>query len=56
MAGRPPTNAMVTAMTTLGHNANSFTADLSGAGAEPFQKFIVQGIKSAMGLTEFCTE
>ena len=43
-------------LTTLGHNANSFTADLSGAGAEPFQKFIVQGIKSAMGLTEFCTE
>ncbi|MFT4191953.1 MAG: ThuA domain-containing protein [Comamonas sp.] len=43
-------------VTTLGHNAHSFTTHSEGAGAEPFQKFIVQGIKSAMGLTPFCTE
>jgi len=43
-------------LSTLGHNANSFSADLSGAGAEPFQKLVVQGVKSAMGLTPFCTE
>jgi type 1 glutamine amidotransferase len=39
--------------TTLGHNASSFTG--SGVGAAEFKKFIVQGIKSAMGLTPFCT-
>jgi len=39
--------------TTLGHNGNSFTG--SGVGAAEFKKFIVQGIKSAMGLTPFCT-
>ncbi|HVE54298.1 MAG TPA: ThuA domain-containing protein [Ramlibacter sp.] len=43
-------------VTTLGHNAHSFTADLGGVGAIEFQKFVVQGIKSAMGLTPFCTE
>ncbi|TFZ05385.1 ThuA domain-containing protein [Ramlibacter henchirensis] len=40
--------------TTLGHNAHSF--DGTGVGAAEFKKFIVQGIKSAMGLTPFCTE
>ena len=39
--------------TTLGHNGDSFTG--TGAGAAEFKKFIVQGIKSAMGLTPFCT-
>jgi type 1 glutamine amidotransferase len=39
--------------TTLGHNGNSFTG--SGIGAAEFKRFIVQGIKSAMGLTAFCT-
>jgi type 1 glutamine amidotransferase len=39
--------------TTLGHNGNSFTG--SGVGAAEFKKFIVQGIKSAMGITDFCT-
>ncbi len=39
--------------TTLGHNGNSFTG--TGVGAAEFKKLIVQGIKSAMGLTDFCT-
>jgi type 1 glutamine amidotransferase len=39
--------------TTLGHNSNSFTG--SGVGAAEFKKFIMQSIKSAMGLTPFCT-
>jgi type 1 glutamine amidotransferase len=39
--------------TTLGHNGNSFTG--TGVGAAEFKKFIVQSIKSAMGLTPFCT-
>lgn len=39
--------------TTLGHNGNSFSG--SGVGAADFKKLIVQGIKSAMGLTDFCT-
>jgi uncharacterized protein len=39
--------------TTLGHNADSFTG--TGAGAAEFKKFIVQGIKSVMGIGEFCT-
>jgi type 1 glutamine amidotransferase len=40
--------------TTLGHNTTSFTG--TGPGAAEFKKLIVQGIKSAMGLTEFCTQ
>lgn len=43
-------------LTTLGHNAHSFTADLQGVGAIEFQKLVVQGVKSAMGLTPFCPE
>jgi type 1 glutamine amidotransferase len=39
--------------TTLGHNGDSFTG--AGVGAAEFKKFIVQSIKSAMGLTPFCT-
>lgn len=42
-------------LTTLGHNTHSFDADLQGVGAAQFQKLVVQGVKSAMGLTEFCT-
>jgi hypothetical protein len=40
--------------TTLGHNADSFTG--AGVGSAQFRKLLVQGIKSAMGLTDFCTE
>ncbi|WP_225783792.1 ThuA domain-containing protein [Xenophilus sp. Marseille-Q4582] len=42
-------------LTTLGHNADSFTATHTGPGAEFFQKMVVQGVKSTMGLTDFCT-
>ncbi|MDA7416771.1 ThuA domain-containing protein [Xenophilus arseniciresistens] len=42
-------------LTTLGHNANSFTETSTGPGAEFFQKMVVQGVKSTMGLTDFCT-
>jgi hypothetical protein len=39
--------------TTLGHNGDSFSG--SGVGSAEFKKLLVQGIKSAMGVTEFCT-
>jgi len=42
-------------MTTLGHNAHSFT-ESGGVGAAPFQKLVVQGVMSVMGLTPFCTQ
>jgi type 1 glutamine amidotransferase len=42
-------------LSTLGHNTHSFAADLSGPGAEAFQRMVVQGVKSAMGLIPFCT-
>ncbi|MBQ1766010.1 MAG: ThuA domain-containing protein, partial [Aquincola sp.] len=41
-------------LTTLGHNATSFTG--SGPGAAQFQKMVVQGVKSTMGLSPFCTQ
>lgn len=41
-------------LTTLGHNATSFTG--AGPGAVQFQKMVVQGVKSTMGLTPFCTQ
>jgi type 1 glutamine amidotransferase len=42
-------------VTTLGHDAGAF-ADGSGfPGQAQFKRLIVGGIKSAMGLTEFCT-
>lgn len=41
-------------LTTLGHNATSFTG--SGPGAAQFQTMVVQGVKSTMGLTPFCTQ
>jgi uncharacterized protein len=39
--------------TTMGHNGNSFTG--TGVGAAEFKKMLVAGIKSAMGVTDFCT-
>lgn len=42
-------------LSTLGHNAHSFTENSSGPGADAFQKLVVQGVKSTMGLTPFCT-
>lgn len=41
-------------LTTLGHNANSFQTP-GGPGAEAFQKLLMGGVKSVMGLTPFCT-
>ncbi|KAF1018720.1 MAG: hypothetical protein GAK30_03522 [Paracidovorax wautersii] len=43
-------------LSTLGHNAHSFEANSTGPGADAFQKLVVQGVKSVMGLTPFCTE
>ncbi|WP_156362625.1 ThuA domain-containing protein [Xylophilus sp. Leaf220] len=42
-------------LTTLGHNTHSFQANSSGPGAAAFQRLVVQGVKSVMGLTPFCT-
>lgn len=42
-------------LTTLGHAADHFTADNLGTGAEFFQKALVNGVKSTMGLIDFCT-
>ena len=42
-------------LSTLGHNTHSFEANSTGPGADAFQKLVVQGVKSAMGLTPFCT-
>ena len=41
-------------LTTLGHDAADFGPDEKFAGAGPFQKLIVGGIKSAMGMEPFC--
>ena len=42
-------------LTTLGHDAHLFDADNSKLpGALEFQKFILGGIRSAMGLEPFC--
>ena len=42
-------------VTTLGHDAGAFAADTSTfPGAAEFQKHVVAGIKSAMGLVPFC--
>jgi type 1 glutamine amidotransferase len=43
-------------LTTLGHNAHSFTDNSTGPGAAAFQRLVVQGVKSVMGLTPFCTQ
>ncbi|WP_353366429.1 ThuA domain-containing protein [Acidovorax sp. FG27] len=42
-------------LTTLGHNTHSFQANSTGPGAAAFQKMVVQGVKSTMGLLPFCT-
>jgi type 1 glutamine amidotransferase len=41
-------------MTTLGHNADAFRENSASPGAAQFQRHIVEGIKSVMGLTRFC--
>lgn len=41
-------------LTTLGHDGAAFTDGSGFPGQQEFKKMIVQGIKSAMGLTEFC--
>lgn len=43
-------------LTTLGHDAAAFQDGSSQPGQAEFKKFIVQGVKSAMGLTPFCTK
>jgi type 1 glutamine amidotransferase len=43
-------------LTTLGHDARAFTEGSGFPGQAAFQKMITEGIKSAMGLTPFCTE
>lgn len=42
-------------VTTLGHDRGAFQADAGYPGAAEFQRHIVAGIKSVMGLTPFCT-
>ena len=42
-------------VTTLGHDRGAFEADSGFPGAAQFQRHIVAGIKSVMGLTPFCT-
>lgn len=42
-------------VTTLGHNAHSFADGGTGVGAAPYQRLVVQGVKSVMGMTPFCT-
>jgi hypothetical protein len=42
-------------VTTLGHDRAAFEADSGFPGAVQFQRHIVAGIKSVMGLTPFCT-
>ncbi len=41
-------------LTTLGHDTTSFQDGSSQPGQAEFKKLIVQGIKSAMGITDFC--
>lgn len=43
-------------LTTLGHDAAAFQDGSSQPGQAEFKKMIVQGVKSAMGLTAFCTK
>jgi len=41
--------------TTLGHDAGAFTDGSGFPGQAQFKQLILNGIKSAMGLTPFCT-
>lgn len=43
-------------LTTLGHDTTAFQDGSGSPGQADFKKLIVGGIKSAMGLTEFCTK
>jgi len=42
-------------VTTMGHDSRAFQPGSGFPGQAQFQKLVVQGIKSAMGLTPFCT-
>jgi type 1 glutamine amidotransferase len=42
-------------LTTLGHTADAFQANSTAPGSAAFQKMVVQGVKSTMGLLPFCT-
>jgi hypothetical protein len=42
-------------LTTLGHDTGAFTDGGTFPGQAQFKQMIVNGIKSAMGLTAFCT-
>lgn len=42
-------------LTTLGHDAAAFTEGSEFPGQREFEQFLVNGIKSAMGLIPFCT-
>ncbi|MDO9436264.1 ThuA domain-containing protein [Hydrogenophaga sp.] len=42
-------------LTTLGHSARAFEEPQGDAGTAAFQRLLVQGVKSVMGLTPFCT-
>jgi type 1 glutamine amidotransferase len=42
-------------LTTLGHDRGAFTEGSGFPSQALFQRFITQGIKSAMGMTPFCT-
>ena len=43
-------------LTTLGHDAKAFTDGSGFNGQAQFKQMLVNGIKSAMGLTPFCTK
>jgi type 1 glutamine amidotransferase len=43
-------------VSTLGHNAHSFADGGTGVGAGAYQRLVVQGVKSVMGLLPFCTQ
>lgn len=43
-------------VTTLGHDRRQFQDDSGFPGQQQFKALVVQGIKSAMGLTPFCTQ
>jgi len=42
-------------LTTLGHTGDAFQANSTAPGSAAFQKLVVQGVKSTMGLLPFCT-
>jgi type 1 glutamine amidotransferase len=43
-------------LSTLGHDAGAFTDGSGFVGQQQFKQLVVNGIKSAMGLTAFCTK